>query len=273
MGWMRVDTGVGQHRKTYHLARLLNVGRREATGLLHDLWSWAQEGNVPDDGDISDIPSTQLAEAMHWTGTDPEALVTALVASGYLDRSDNHLAIHDWYEWNGRANEKRRKDNQRKRVERGLSADSPQGRPKDNPWTGARKRIRNGTDISSSSDTDGQSADCPQDSLNDEFTPDYLTRCVVALNRGMRENDQLLGYREVPTSTQAGLVDWEKDGIPIDIAEQVVFDVAARYRPAGHNKQPRSLNYFDAAVRERWMLQGQDQESALIERIKEIVRS
>lgn len=79
----------------------------------------------------------------------------------------------------------------------------------------------------------------------------YLVRCVVALNAGLAANRNLGGqYREVSAAEQAGTVDWEAFGVPVDLACQVVQKVATNYRPKGHNRQPSSLRYFDAAVKE-----------------------
>lgn len=79
----------------------------------------------------------------------------------------------------------------------------------------------------------------------------YLVRCVVALNAGLAANRNLGGqYREVSAAEQAGTVDWEAFGVPVDLACQVVQRVATHYRPKGHNRQPSSLRYFDAAVKE-----------------------
>lgn len=79
---------------------------------------------------------------------------------------------------------------------------------------------------------------------------DYLTACVQALNAGLAENQQLPGYRQVSASEQAGTVTWEAEGIPLDIATRTIRRVASKYRPKGQNRQPSSLRYFDAAVRE-----------------------
>lgn len=88
----------------------------------------------------------------------------------------------------------------------------------------------------------------PQQRLTESAV--YIVRCVVALNAGLRGNPHIKAPKEIPASTQAGLVDWETDGIPIEIAERVVEDRTLAYRPAGHNKQPQTLKYFDGPVRE-----------------------
>jgi len=90
----------------------------------------------------------------------------------------------------------------------------------------------------------------------------YLTRCVVALNAGLRANPALPGFREVAASEQAGRVTWEDDGIPVETAERVVAEVAATYKPTPHNRQPGSLRYFDKAVRRAHELASQPKGAA-----------
>lgn len=109
-------------------------------------------------------------------------------------------------------------------------------------------------------------------------TLSYLQRCVIALNTGLHTNPQVPHPREVPSSTQAGVVSWEADGVPIELVERVVRERAAAYEPKGSSRQPHSLRYFDGAVREAWELEQQptggpihpaDQFRALAERIRE----
>lgn len=73
----------------------------------------------------------------------------------------------------------------------------------------------------------------------------------MALNAGLSENRHLGGqFREVSASEQAGSVTWEAEGIALDTAVATIRRVAAQYRPKGQNRQPSSLRYFDAAIRD-----------------------
>lgn len=82
------------------------------------------------------------------------------------------------------------------------------------------------------------------------LTVAYEVACVVALNDANREH--LAGQHpdEVPASGQVGLVQWEADGIPLDLVVRTIRETVARYRPTPRNRYPRSLKYFDAAVRD-----------------------
>lgn len=81
--------------------------------------------------------------------------------------------------------------------------------------------------------------------------PDFLTACCVALNTALASRRELGGaFRVVSASSQADVVTWEADGIPLDLATRVIAERTARFRITPHNRQPVSLKYFDAAVRE-----------------------
>jgi hypothetical protein len=82
------------------------------------------------------------------------------------------------------------------------------------------------------------------------LTVAYEVACVVALNDANREH--LAGQHpdEVPASGQVGLVQWEAEGIPLDLVVRTIRETVARYRPTPRNRYPRSLKYFDAAVRD-----------------------
>lgn len=82
-------------------------------------------------------------------------------------------------------------------------------------------------------------------------SPDYVTRCVIAMNAGLSENPDLgRTANPVPASGQVGAVSWQADGIPLELAEEIIRERSRAYRPTPRHRQPNSLRYFDAAVRE-----------------------
>lgn len=79
----------------------------------------------------------------------------------------------------------------------------------------------------------------------------YLTACCVALNSALAARPELGGaFALVSAATQHGAVTWEADGIPLETAIRVITERTARFRSTPRNRQPSSLRYFDAAVRE-----------------------
>jgi hypothetical protein len=89
-----------------------------------------------------------------------------------------------------------------------------------------------------------------------EVRPDidrYYIACTIALNHGMQENSTVEGeWMPVTASSQVARVTWCEDGIPLGIVEEIVLERSKAYRCSGTHRGPRSLKYFDLAVRETW---------------------
>ena len=82
------------HPKLERLALELGVPMYAAIGILESIWIWA--GKFTPRGDLGRYPDDLIARAIQWDG-DATALIEALVASGWVDRSDQlRLVIHDW---------------------------------------------------------------------------------------------------------------------------------------------------------------------------------
>lgn len=82
---------------------------------------------------------------------------------------------------------------------------------------------------------------------NDGTAADYTTRCTVALNRAVEAiAPSVLATRADREQRKGTAAAWERGGIPVNLAEAVI---AERVRGADPHDPPRSLAYFDAAVR------------------------
>ncbi len=117
MSWFEAHDTMARHPKTLKLARLLNVDRRYAVGLLHDLFSWGLYAAAKD-GTLSGLTAADIAQALDYPPKKGAAAVEALVASGYLEETPGGYAIHDWYDYAGKlydSREKNREKNQRYR--------------------------------------------------------------------------------------------------------------------------------------------------------------
>jgi hypothetical protein len=65
-------------------------------GILESLWHLAARETPR--GDIGKLCNADIADAIDWDG-DSDALIDALVDSGWLDKSETHrLVVHDWHE-------------------------------------------------------------------------------------------------------------------------------------------------------------------------------
>lgn len=92
MAWIESHQTLREHPKTYLLCGFLSIKKAQVIGHLHLLWWWcvdyAPEGQIKHN-------DQQIARAAEWSG-DSKQFVDALVAAGFLDRSNGVLTVHDW---------------------------------------------------------------------------------------------------------------------------------------------------------------------------------
>jgi len=107
MAWIELHQARQRHPKTLRLAAALDVSRREACGLLDDLWTWALD--IADrDGLIPGLGCEDIAVALDYPRKRGAWLMDALVRAGYVDLDDDGAyRLHDWYEYAGKLNDKR----------------------------------------------------------------------------------------------------------------------------------------------------------------------
>ena len=117
MAWIEFHQTMPRHKKTVRLARELKLSRREAVGLMCDLWCWALD-NADKDGTLTDVDAEDIADAMDYPRKQGDKLVDALITCGYMDRVDGALVLHDWYDYAGKLSEKRETDKKRKAAAR-----------------------------------------------------------------------------------------------------------------------------------------------------------
>jgi hypothetical protein len=89
-----VKRGTIEHPKMTRLAKLLDVERWGAVGIMESLWHFASRHAMQ--GNIGKWSDEEIASAVAWSG-EASVLITALLSAGWLDRSKRHrLLIHDW---------------------------------------------------------------------------------------------------------------------------------------------------------------------------------
>jgi len=116
LAWIELHQTRQRHPKTLRLASALGISRREACGLLDDLWTWALDA-AQIDGLLLGMSAADIASALDYPRKQGDALLDALTRSGYMDvTSDGEYALHDWYDYAGKLNDKRAKN--KARVER-----------------------------------------------------------------------------------------------------------------------------------------------------------
>lgn len=113
MAWFEAHQNMPRHRKTLILAASLGVSRREAIGLMWDLWAWGLD-NADIDGRLIGLTAQDIADAMDFPRKKGAKLMDALTESGYVEQLDGVYVLHDWRDYAGKLNERRAKDRVRK---------------------------------------------------------------------------------------------------------------------------------------------------------------
>lgn len=114
--WIEVHQEMSRHPKTLALAQALKISRREAVGLLIDLWTWGL--SCADETGFLRVTSPDgIAMAMDWPLRQAGKLVDALVSCGWIDQRGSSYSLHDWEDYTSRLSDKRR-DAERKRNAR-----------------------------------------------------------------------------------------------------------------------------------------------------------
>jgi hypothetical protein len=86
--------GTPRHRKLLRLAEMLGIERTEAAGIVELLWHLCAEQTPR--GDVGLLTNREIAVGIY-SSRDPDQLVAALVAAGWLDEDGEHrLLVHDW---------------------------------------------------------------------------------------------------------------------------------------------------------------------------------
>ena len=112
MAWIEAHQELPRHPKTKRFARMLRVTIPEAVGHLLMLWWWALD--YAENGDISRYDAFDIADAAQWEG-EPEEFLRAMIecgpggTSGFIERTNDGMFIHDWEIYSGRPVDRRPK--------------------------------------------------------------------------------------------------------------------------------------------------------------------
>lgn len=113
MAWIASDQSLDRDKRTVRLANRLDVDRRLALGLLHEIWHWAID-NIPSDGSLEGLSVEEIGLAIDWP--NPGNLAAALKEADWLVMSEtSQLYLADWWHIGGKYQEARQKDAERVR--------------------------------------------------------------------------------------------------------------------------------------------------------------
>lgn len=79
--WIELHQEMPRHPKTLALAQALKISRREAVGILVDLWTWGLSC-AEEDGGLKTIDDAGIALALDWPIKKSGTLVNAFVQCG-----------------------------------------------------------------------------------------------------------------------------------------------------------------------------------------------
>lgn len=119
MPWFEAHDTMGRHPKTLKLAEILKIKRREAVGLLHDLFAWGLFA-AQEDGELVGMTEFQIGLALDCeTKKAAQKVVGGLLESGFLDQDERGVYyIHDWYDYAGRYCEGRNRNKEKMKAYR-----------------------------------------------------------------------------------------------------------------------------------------------------------
>lgn len=114
--WFEAHDDLPRNPHTLKLARLLKVHRREAVGLLYDLYCWGLQYAKPD-GELTGMHITDISSALDISDKKAVSTVDALILCGFLTSAGDEagtLSITDWEHIGGRISARRERDRGRK---------------------------------------------------------------------------------------------------------------------------------------------------------------
>lgn len=97
MAWIKSYQSLANHPKLLQIAAMLGLNQNETIGVMHRLWWWALD--YAEDGNISKYPEISLAAACGLKS--PDGFLQALFECGFVDDTEEGLAIHDWWTYAG----------------------------------------------------------------------------------------------------------------------------------------------------------------------------
>jgi hypothetical protein len=251
MTWIRVDGTLAREVMIGALAESLSVKVPTAVGL----WIGTHLGfaEYRRDGVAEQVSDTSLEQWAGWPGTAGRyatAFRTHCVETRD-DQPDPPGQIKLWWRQEAllkkaEADARRLRDEREYERKRRQSAALQSGDGSENVarqgGDGSEAVARNGSSNGNEYDTTTTTTDAVT----------YARDCVIAANTGLRHNPRVDGFNELLPSNQDVQNEWLRDGVPLALATRVIYEKAKGYRPAGRNRQPSTLRYFDTAVRDAW---------------------
>lgn len=104
--WIESHQSLSRHRKTLAACAALRVDRHKLIGHLQELWWWGLD-NADAGGLLGDVSDRAVAEAAGWPVRQASMFIGVLIDSGFVDRTDQGLVLHNWYLYAGKLTDQR----------------------------------------------------------------------------------------------------------------------------------------------------------------------
>lgn len=118
MAWIELHQTLPQHRKILKLKSILGIETPQAIGHLCMLWLWSLDN--AEDGDLSELDSSAVAEVAGYTKKNHKDFLDALVAAGFVTED---LHLHDWHDYTGKLMERRESERNYRQRQNALYSD------------------------------------------------------------------------------------------------------------------------------------------------------
>jgi hypothetical protein len=226
---IRITVSLPDHHKTIKLVRKAGEG---AFRCLLRLWCYAAEHRPH--GVLYGMDATDIAIASGWGG-DEEEWVNALASTGWMDRQDGELTLHDWEEHNPYA------FHAEARSEKARNAAKAK-------WAKRNAATSNATSMNE--DSWRQSA---SNAPSPAPTPSPTTTAVDANKRdAIRESLDSIGTWNDPNCAISGgrVLEWVRQGadLDLDILPTLKAVTERKRKRDGPQWMPRSLVFYDDAI-------------------------
>lgn len=100
MAWIKSFAELEDHPKVINMQILLGVSRDETIGFLHRFW-WRVLRSFPN-GDVTGFSAGVVAEMLNLNPKSAQKRLDVMVAVGFLEKNDDGIFVHDWWEYAGR---------------------------------------------------------------------------------------------------------------------------------------------------------------------------
>jgi len=194
MVWIESHDELRNHPKIMKLCQLLS-GKNSSTqsdkahivGHLHFLWWWCLTYAI--DGNVSMYTPLQIADAAGWEG-DVNVFFQALLDANFLDKENDEVRIHDWFDFCGEIAYKRLQRKSLRKCKSARIGAIRQPKTAENRRKPPKSRLPNLTEPNLTEPTSTTSFELPQrEALDDSVIPAFP---VIGKEKEWRLSKELL---------------------------------------------------------------------------------